>query len=225
MARYLALFALTTIHCTGTTLPANSDAAAADGAGSSSGGSVDGGPVADGFVASFIQPNAAEPQICPFGSRADWIDVGAPLGSRPATIPDGANQAGSLVAIACAVHPTSGGFAVQLNAALSGTGSITVFSGTTQGLVDPVAGGKGITATFESGRLGRYASSDCTITFTYDGGQVPQNPPIAPGRIWGHLSCPNARRTDGVGIMTPDGDVTYVTCDTEADFLFENCTQ
>jgi hypothetical protein len=81
-----------------------------------------------------------------------------------------------------------------------------------------------LTGTFENGQLGRYTSDSCTIAFTYDGAPVPLNPPIAPGRIWGHLSCPNAQRGD-ISIMSPDGGVTPATCDTEADFLFENCTQ
>jgi hypothetical protein len=225
MSRYVALFAFMTIQCGGVTQPAGSDAAAAsDGGGSSSGGGVEGGTVADGFVASFIQSNAAEPQFCPFGARAAWIDIGAPTGSMPTTAPDGAHQGGERVSISCSVHATSGGFLVELNAALSGIGSITVFSDPTQGPVDPIAGGKTITATFESAQVGRYASTSCAITFTYEGGRVPESPPIAPGRIWGHLSCPNAQRAD-ILIMTPDGGVTNATCDTEADFLFENCTQ
>jgi hypothetical protein len=224
-ARRLAWLAFFTIHCGGTTQLVTPDAAAAfDSSGSSSGGSLEGGTVAAGFVASFIQGHAAEPQFCPFGARAEWIDIGAPTGTMPTTAADGANQGGERVSIACSVHATSGGFLVELNAALSGIGSITAFSDPTHGPVDPMAGGKGITGTFQSAQLGRYASSDCTIAFAYNGGPVPETPPIAPGRIWGHMSCPNAQRAD-ILIMAPDGGVTNATCDTEADFLFENCAQ
>jgi hypothetical protein len=46
-------------------------------------------------------------------------------------------------------------------------------------------------------------------------GPVPASPPIAAGRIWGHLRCPHAF----------DNETPSVVCDVEADFMFENCTQ
>lgn len=65
----------------------------------------------------------------------------------------------------------------------------------------------------------------CTITYVYDPGgsvggvggdkAVPDNPPIAAGRIWGHIKCPNTTT------MSMQGAV----CDAEADFIFEQCQQ
>ena len=89
----------------------------------------------------------------------------------------------------------------------------------------------GISASFAGGGGGVFreeaGSTDpmgCTITYEYDpfgttGGvagdqPVPTSPPIAAGRIWGHIKCPNA-----VSTSTPG-----VACDAEADFLFEQCS-
>jgi hypothetical protein len=73
---------------------------------------------------------------------------------------------------------------------------------------------------FESGVSGTYSQSACTLAFTYNGTSVPDSPPIAAGRIWGHLSCPVAVGSAGAG-----GGAAAPQCDAEADFLFEQCHQ
>jgi hypothetical protein len=230
--KVLALIAFFSIHCGGATQEAHGDAAAPDGGGSSngdggaessfSGDSGGGGPmVAAAFVASSIASDPGAPQLCPFASRQDWIDVGSPATSSPVAAPDGSTQQTGRVAVACTVHATNGGFDVQLNAALSGAGSVTIASSSP---VDAASGAQGVTGTFASGQRGRYSSDTCTIAFTYNGAPIPLSPPIAPGRIWGHLACPNAQRSD-LQVMGPDGGTASSTCDAEADFLFENCAQ
>ena len=81
-------------------------------------------------------------------------------------------------------------------------------------------GGTDITASFyNSVDLGPYEEDDCTISYTYLGSAVPISPPIAAGRIWGHVNCPKAvdsGQNNGTGA---------VTCPASADFLFEQCNQ
>jgi hypothetical protein len=91
-----------------------------------------------------------------------------------------------------------------------------------KGAVNAAVGGAGITAVFESGANGTFQSSDCTLTFQYEGGPVPASPPIAAGRIWGHVSCP-AAQASGQTVTGPDGGSQPRQCDGEADFLFEQC--
>jgi hypothetical protein len=173
---------------------------------------------ADAFITSYIQGVSSTAALCPFGSQQQWINIGVATGNSPSTVSDQGSQAGGQVTVACTVRPNGNGFDVQLNAALSNTGSITVTSNTP---ITAASGGMGVTGTFESGTLGRYSSKDCTITFAYNNGKVPVSPPIAAGRIWAHLSCVTATRSD-LSYMV-DGGSAPATCDTEADFLFENC--
>jgi hypothetical protein len=178
--------------------------------------------VADAFVASYIEPVSLMGGYCPYASRQDWIDVGSPTGTQPTTVADGASQANGNVSVACMVHPDGSGFDLQLNATLSGSGSMTILSKTP---VTAAAGGKEVIGTFQAGDKGRYASNNCTISYQYNNGRVPNPTPIAAGRIWAHVSCVDAQRTDGAMITLPDGGTMPQTCDTEADFVFENCSQ
>jgi hypothetical protein len=178
-------------------------------------------PTADAFVESYIQAVSATSQECPFGSRKEWIDIGTPTGLQPTTVADGNAQSGGTVTVACSVHPNGNGFDVTLNASLSGQGSLTI---TSNSPVTQAGGGMGVTGTFQSAQSGNYTSDNCKITYVYQGGMVPNKTPIAAGRIWAHISCVNAQRKDEM-VMAPDGGTTFPSCDTEADFIFENCAQ
>jgi hypothetical protein len=178
-------------------------------------------PTADAFVTSYIQGVSSTSALCPFASRKEWIDIGAPTGLKPTTVSDGGDQAGGKVSVTCSVHPNGDGFDVELNASVSSQGSITV---TSNSPVTAAGGGMAVSGTFESGQSGRYASQNCTITFMYDNGKVPVDPPIKAGAIWAHLSCVDAQRGDAM-VIGPDGGTSNETCDTEADFEFENCAQ
>ncbi len=178
-------------------------------------------PVADAFVQSYIEGVSSTAALCPFGSQQAWVNIGAATGLKPTTVSDGGNSAGGKVTVACTVHPNGNGFDVQLNAALSNQGSITI---TSNSPVTAAGGGMGVTGTFESGMYGRYSTNDCSITFMYNNAKVPVDTPIKAGAIWGHVSCVDAQRSD-LNVMAPDGGTANATCDTEADFQFENCAQ
>jgi hypothetical protein len=177
----------------------------------------------EAFVAAYVQAGANAAQ-CPFGTQTAWVEVGVPTGMQPTTVADGHQQMGSNVTVHCSVHPSGGGFDVQLNASLQGQGTLTINSPAGQGAVTLSGGGAGITGTFENANLGAnpFASQDCIITFMYDGAGIPVTPPIAAGRIWGHISCPAAQKT-GQTVQLPDGGMQFQTCDAEADFLFQFC--
>ena len=179
-------------------------------------------PPVDTFVDSFVLPYG-KTSLCPWGSQTEWMAVGTPTGPKPTTAADGTTQGGGRVTANCTVHPSGGGFDVQLSAGLSGSGSVTIISNTGAGDVT-TTGGKNTTGTFQATDKGHFSASDCTISYMYQGGKVPANPPVAPGQIWGHLSCPDMTKTD-VLVTGPDGGTAYATCDGEADFLFEYCGQ
>jgi hypothetical protein len=171
------------------------------------------------FITSYIQ--GVSSGTCPFASQTPWINIGVATGNSPTTVADQGNQGGGQVSASCGVKSNGSNFDIQLNAALSNTGSITIVSSMSMP-ISPTGGGMGVTGTFESGTLGRYTSNNCSITYKYNNGNVPVSPPIAGGRIWAHLSCVDSQRGD-LSFMAPDGGTTPATCDTEADFLFENC--
>jgi hypothetical protein len=84
-------------------------------------------------------------------------------------------------------------------------------------------GGTGIQGGFTRAANGSFTGSNCSITFTYNGNPVPvAGSPVAAGRIWGHIDCPNAMQGGTVEIRA-DGSTTDRACDAQADFLFENC--
>jgi hypothetical protein len=181
-------------------------------------------PAADTFVNAIVQPagGAAAP-LCPWGSQQSWIQIGTAIAPEPTRVSDGNTQGGGRVTANCSVHPSNGGFDVQLNAALSGRGSVTITSASGQGQIT-TAGGKGINATFEAAAMGTFSATDCTVTYTYNDGPVPQMPPVAAGKIWGHISCPDLENNSVLRTL-PDGGSAPYTCDGEADFLFEFCGQ
>jgi hypothetical protein len=174
---------------------------------------------ADTYVSSYLQAVSATAADCPFGIRQQWVDIGVGTGNSPSTVPDQGSQAGGQVTVACTVHPDGSGFDIQLNASQSNVGSMTI---TSQSPIDPSAGGTGVIGTFESGAHDTWRSNNCTLTFAYNNGKVPVSPPIAAGRIWAHVSCPNVSASD-LNFQAPDGGTVPSSCDGEADFLFENC--
>jgi len=175
------------------------------------------------FVTSYIQPSGAG-TVCDYQSQAPWIGIGAPTGNDPAVVANGGNQGGGEgVTVGCTVRPDGSGFDVSLNASLGGHGSITITS-LAGHVVNPSTGGT-VEGTFQSANMGTWSSETCVITYQYQGGPVPRTPPIAAGRIWAHVSCPQAERSDGELRGLPDGGMGLATCDTEADFLFEYCDQ
>jgi hypothetical protein len=135
------------------------------------------------------------------------------------------------------VHPQGSGFDIELTATENGPngGTLTISSAQGQGAVTPMTS-TGVSASFvgqggivfreQAGAMvGGKMDPGCTITYQYDptgsvGGlagdqPVPTQPPIAAGRIWGHIKCTNA-----LSQAQPN-----VICDAESDFIFEQCNQ
>jgi hypothetical protein len=143
-----------------------------------------------------------------------YFELGSPVGASPTRVANGGMSGGGQVSIACIVESVGNGFDVSLRAAVGGAsgGSFEVTSPSGQGAVT-TSGAMGIqTAAMSTSANAAYQSSACTLSYTYKGTTVPDSPPVTAGRIWGHVSCMDAAGPAG-------------TCDLEADFLFEQCTQ
>jgi hypothetical protein len=182
-------------------------------------------PTPETYIAATVGPGENE-NLCNLGVTTQWVNLGLFHPDLPDTVKDGGNVGGNAVSVVCTVATSGNGFDVALSATEEGTagGTVVITSPTGQGAVT-ASGGSGITGVFASGANGDYRDTDCTIAFTYAGGTVPNDPPIAAGRIWGHISCPQATTT-GKSVNNPDGGAPLpVTCDAEADFLFQECAQ
>ena len=172
-------------------------------------------PPADAFVAASVGTGPmSDSTMCPLGGlAAAWLSVGTPTGGNPTTVQDGGNNGNGNVAVACKVTPSGNGFDIELSVDQSGTQGASM---TITGSVDPTSGGTGITGTFTSySDGGPYTSNACVITYEYNMAAVPVSPPVAGGRIWGHIECPVAMLGGQPGKQ----------CDARADFLFEQCSQ
>ena len=124
-------------------------------------------------------------------------------------------------------HADGNGFDIQLSVQVNGTygGSLVITSPQGMGAVT-ASSSSGITAAVSSVKeADSFSATNCTITYEYMGAAVPVSPPIAAGRIWGHLSCPQAVVQGGQMTTGPDGGPTTASCAAEGDFLFENCSQ
>jgi hypothetical protein len=171
-------------------------------------------PPADAYMAAEVGGGASCSTL-PSPNSA-WLPVGTDTAGKPTTVTDQGSTGSGTATIDCTVHPSGNGFDVQLSVSVAGNpGGTVIISGTVT-----TSGGTGITGSFyNSVDLGPYAEDDCTISFTYLGQPVPISPPIAAGRIWGHIDCPKAveaGQNNGMGA---------VTCPASADFLFEQCNQ
>lgn len=178
----------------------------------------------DAFVQATVGPgNGDSSSVCQLGTVDQFLNIGTATGDNPTRVTDGNQQAGSTVHISCTIATSGGGFDINLNATQEGLsgGSLTITSPSGQGAVT-TSGGTGITAVFESGQDGTFRGTNCTLSFSYQGGTVPDQPPIAAGRIWGHISCPDSE-VAGQTVPAPDGGTENRTCDGEADILFEQC--
>jgi hypothetical protein len=172
---------------------------------------------ADAYATATLQPGGAG--MCSIGFQSMIFEVGVATGMQPNTIQNGGSQAGGQVSVSCTVHPDNGGYDLALFVELHGQGAMQVNS------TSPVttSGGQGVIGSFThavGGTAQTYSASDCTIAFTYMQEPVPNSTPIAAGRIWGHVSCPDAV---GNSSFVVDGGSQSNVCDAEADFLFENC--
>ncbi|MBV9948945.1 MAG: hypothetical protein JOZ69_19000 [Myxococcales bacterium] len=174
----------------------------------------------EAFVSASLRPGTNGAQ-CPNGTSTTQLKIGvATGGGKPTVVADGQTQTGTAVVnVQCTV--TSGG-TIHLNGVLGGNagGAISI-----DGQVDANSGSN-IHGSLASGSIG-WSEGDCTISYTYSGGAVPVQSgekPLAPGRIWAHLSCPKMSANNGQNVVV-NGVTEPAQCDGEADFLFENCQQ
>jgi hypothetical protein len=153
-------------------------------------------------------------------SDVTW-QIGSPISVKPTTFTDGSSEAGGAVHVCCRVDARGSVFDVQLSAALEGASSMSG-SMLVTGSIDPNASmSTGLSATF--GTMGQsFSSTTCTFTQTYNNAPLPSGGKPAQGRIWGHLDCPLAT-VGGMFGAGADGGPVPRTCETSADFLFENC--
>jgi hypothetical protein len=180
-------------------------------------------PTADAFVSATVGAGS-DPMICAFGGTPmPWLEIGDGVGGNPTRINNGGSNGDGSVDVNCTVHPDGNGFDISLSAELTGPmGASLIIQSSGSGAV--TTSGGTVQASFGSGTNGSYSSNNCTITYTYNGTAVPDSPPIAAGRIWGHVDCPAAMDTSSTK-TGPDGGPTSDTCDANADFLFEQCGQ
>ena len=177
------------------------------------------------YIAATVGPGT-NGTICNLGVTQQWLDIGTYKSKLPSLQNDGSTLEGNAVDVSCTVATSGNGFDLALSATEEGNAgaSLVIVSPSGQGAVTQ-SGGSGITGVFQSGANGDYRETDCTIAFTYNGEVVPNVPPIAAGRVWGHLSCPHAQQS-GQTKPNPDGGAAVAEqCDAEADFLFQDCAQ
>lgn len=131
----------------------------------------------------------------------------------PETSPDGTLSNGHPINLQCTV---SGNGQYSLTLYASDSNGVTSISGqaTSQGSTSLIG-------TFSYGLTGTpYDQSNCTLKFEFENNSLPAGATgIAPGLVWGHVSCPNAA-AEGQAQGSAGA-----TCDVESDFLFENCTE
>jgi len=172
-----------------------------------------------------------------FPSLKTSLQIGTATAGHPNTVQDGGSDRNANVNVNCTVHPQGSGFDIELTAIENGPqgGSLTITSPQGAGTVTAPTGNSssvsGVSASFVSQggvyreQTGSTDTTGCTITWLYDAGgsvggvagdeKVPTDPPIAAGRIWGHIKCPKAEYQSQPGVL----------CDAEADFIFEQCNQ
>lgn len=146
----------------------------------------------------------------------DWVVIGG--FGNPTTGPDGqivnpptpVDNGGTFgqgtVSVSCAVIASGDAFDVNATATLSGPlgGTVTI-----TGKMGPTGDQTNIRGVFARGTDGRYQQADCTVNYL-----VNKAAGIAAGRVWGEIVCGAAVNED-----------QQKTCQTRAEFRFENCQQ
>jgi len=195
------------------TSPGSGDTPAADGA-----LAEDATVPADAYVNATLGPGDLG-LPCPFAGPTEAVLLGVATTPtvKPTTVRDGSPNGGGVVNVACDV---SAGFSIALDAA---TSSVSPSSIAISGAVDATAGGQDLSVSITTEGV-TWTSQACALRYVYEGGAVPASPPIAPGRVWAHVSCPTMAPDNGE--MVPvDGQNEPAQCAGEVDFVFENCRQ
>jgi len=152
------------------------------------------------FIASTLGPGSdAENNgaVCQL-ANGPWLDIGTKDGS--------VNSGDNAVNVTCTVTHDGDGFKVSANATQSGQGSLTIVGHfTTTGQQSKISG------VFVRNDTATFRDDNCTVDYTAD-----PNMGIAPGRVWGTLTCSRA---------SSDQSSPPRVCNGVAEFKFENCAQ
>jgi hypothetical protein len=211
----IAVTALLAVSCSSSSAgvgpsDGGSDAAHGDGSG---GGKL----TPDAFVAATAGPGQGDAGACPLSTLTTIFALGTATSGHPTTVQDMTTIGGVGTSVVCTVHPDGSGFDVEVSANAGGPmgGAFSVNAPNRVGAVT-ASGAQNLDVSITAAASGiSYNSTACTLTYTYGGQPVPVSPPIDPGRIWAHISCPAAT----------EGAQPSAQCDVEADFLFEECGQ
>ncbi len=137
-------------------------------------------------------------------------DKGVP--SKP--IESGETEGQGQVTVDCKVAPEGDGFRVVAEVSTDGAPSNTGPIGATfsiEGVFTAEGTQENVTAIFYRSDFGSFKQTDCTVTYPE---AALKETPVAAGRVWGEISCPNIELAD-------QGRV----CTGKAEFRFENCNQ
>jgi hypothetical protein len=180
--------------------------------------------VAQAFILATLN-GASDPQYlgeCEVESSTTWLSIGSDPGSGlPMTVEDGSNNAH----INCTVTQTgSNTYNFSATAELEGSNGGTL--AITSDPNTPITSMGGTNLSMDSSTAqgyGHLKATGCTLDLSV--GRATNGMNIAPGRIWGKVSCPVAMDASGINKMGPDGGPATVTCATFATFLFQACGQ
>lgn len=160
--------------------------------------------------------NSASSTLCPYQASMPFLSVGfAPANHPPIPQADGTQAGGHALHVSCSVVADGSGFDVSLSASTDdGTsGAALTINSSGQGSVT-TGGASYVNVTWQTAGAPTAQEYDCTLAFTYMGQPLPASS-LAAGRIQAHLSCPKAAFMNQASVP--------MTCDGEADLLFENC--
>jgi hypothetical protein len=201
MTGFLTLV-LSSASCGGSVQPGGGGSAGTGGAGGSAGsGTVD---PADVYLTSTIGPSSKS-QPCQIGTVTPELQIGSDTsgvqtGTQGTTVTCSVMSSGSGFAVSAEVDAEGGSFAVSGAMPSSGTGS-----GITASLDYGVGGGAPVL----------YSGTNCSVTLanaSTPGFDPSAGPPIAPGRVWATLDCPDMTVAGQTGV-----------CEGVVTFRLENC--
>jgi hypothetical protein len=208
----LMAFALAVTGCSAKVAPEASGQDAGSGASTPDAGPGTSSTPAATAIVWNVDVGANDPSVCPVGPGDTW-SIGSFSGSTLVTATNGSSFDGLLVTVSCQVSQSGGTYSVVANVQYGSEGALTLSGTITTASGNPSTwpAQTNISASFsDHGGLTENLSQStgCTVTFSQN-----ENMGISPTRIWGYIDCPHVTSQDGK------------TCDGNAEFLFENCSQ
>lgn len=170
-------------------------------------------PPAQAFVNASLKSPTSGGGACNLNGNGPVFTIGTASSPTPKVVSDGQSFTGEGVpSVSCKVSATNDGYSLDLQET-DYLGTFTLLGDVTY----PTIGGTvSITISTQGGSSYASSASTCTISYEYNGLAVPYSPPIAGGRIFGHVHC-----DDGIKLAS---DPT-IDCGADVDILFDNCAQ